>query len=259
MPKCLPTVIITGANGNVGSALAAEFADEGFRLILLYHRSMLRLEEIVKKHPDTVRAVQSDIRNLEEMQKRIGEVVQESGFNPQVLIHTAAMRSIDSAPLSETTPTLWQQIIETNITGTYNILKVVIPIFQAEKQSANSDGFCRIILFGSDVSRSGLPFGSAYAASKSAVANISRSLATELAENNILINTVSPGPVEIDDSHFSDDYRRFRAKYYEEMLKRTPLKRLAKVSDIISLCRYLISDYNNYLTGDEFFLTGGKL
>lgn len=252
------TIIITGANGNIGSAMAHHFAEEGFKLILLYHRSAHRIEKLLKNFGSSITALQSDITNLGELETIIEKIPLETEYLPKSLIHAAAMRSIDSATLIETSPELWEKIIETNIIGTYNILKTVIPLFIANQESETDDNWNRIVLLGSDVSRIGLPSGSAYAASKAAISNLARSLSYELAEHNILINTVSPGPVVIDESHFSEEYRQFRTRYYEEILARTPLKRIANPSDVVSMCRFLISPENKYITGEEFFLTGGK-
>ncbi len=254
-----PSIIITGANGNIGSAMAACWAEKGYHLILLYHLSTQRIDKIIKQHESSVIAVQADITNLAALESSINKAVKDFPILPKALIHTASMRSIDSAPLVETTPQLWQKIIETNILGTYNILKATIPFLIRKESSSKIDNWSRIVLFGSDVSRIGLPKGSAYAASKAAVANLTRSLAYELAEHNILINTLSPGPVDIDDTQFSPDYQSFRSRYYEKMLERTPLRRIAQASDLISFCHFLISPENRYITGEEFFITGGKL
>ncbi|MBW6515753.1 MAG: SDR family oxidoreductase [Candidatus Cloacimonetes bacterium] len=254
-----PAILITGANGNIGSALAASFAEEGCKLILFCHLTTHRIDKLIKQYESSIKVIKADITNLSELESSLLQINEEPDFFPNALIHTASMRSIDSAPLIETTPELWEKIIETNIIGTYNVLKAIISLFQKNNGAKDFDNWSRIVLLGSDVSRIGLPNGSAYAASKAAISNMTRSLSYELAEHNILINTVSPGPVEIDDTHFTEQYRRFRSKYYDEMLKRTPLKRLANPSDIISLCRFLISRDNKYITGEEFFVTGGKL
>jgi len=259
MQERYEAIIITGANGNIGSALASTLAEEGNKLILQYHNSHQRIDKLTEKFSSSIVTIKGDITELDQLEKDLQQAVDDSGFSPLALVHAAAKRSIDSAPLSETTPELWRNIFDTNVIGTYNILKTVIPLMKQRYLSARTAKQSRIVLLGSDVSRIGLPYGSAYAASKAAVSNLARSLATELAEAGILINTLSPGPVEIDDSHFPETYRRFRAVYYADMLKRTPLKRLARPTDIITLCKFLISEENRYMTGEEFFLTGGKL
>ena len=259
MKESIRTVVITGANGNIASDIAGLLAGDGWNLILLYHNTTQRIDRLIENYPNTVRSAGIDILDLEQIEETLSGLFTDSGLQPNALIHTAALRSVDTAPLIDTTPELWSRIIETNVIGTYNILKVMIPYLQGENLADGDDALRRIVLLGSDVSRIGLPNGSAYAASKAAVSSITRSLAHELAGDGILINTVSPGPVSIDDSHFPEEYRRFRAEYYADMVKRTALKRLAKPSDISSFCRFLISSENKYITGEEFFLTGGKL
>jgi NAD(P)-dependent dehydrogenase (short-subunit alcohol dehydrogenase family) len=253
------TIIITGANGNIGSALAARLAEEGSELLLLYHRSTDRLEKLKEGFSSSITLVKADLTDLSGLEKTLSKTITQNNINVQSLIHTAAMRSIDTSSLPQTSPDLWRKVIETNLFGTYHILKVVSPLLINAQKSSDNNDFRRIVLLGSDVSRIGLPFGTAYAAAKAATANIARSLSAELAGNRILINTVSPGPVKIDDSHFSEDYRRFRAQYYQDILQRTPLGSLAEISDVVSLCLFLISEENRYITGEEFFVTGGKI
>ena len=154
--------------------------------------------------------------------------------------------------LEKTDPLHWQDVISTNIIGTYNILKILLAKFKKQNHG-------KIVLMGSNVSRIGLPKGSAYSASKAALANLARTIAIEEAKNGILINVVSPGPIEIDDSHFPDEYRKFRKNYYAKMLSQTPLKRLATLEDIYGAIDFLLSDKNSYITGEEIFITGGKL
>ena len=136
--------------------------------------------------------------------------------------------------------------------NTYSALKIVLPIMKKNK-------FGRIVLFGSNVSRIGLKNGSAYAASKSAISSICRSVAMEEGANNIIINTISPGPIKIDDSHFSEEYKIFREEYYKNELQNTPLKRTLEVKDVFGVTEFLLSDKNSFITGEEIFVTGGKL
>jgi 3-oxoacyl-[acyl-carrier protein] reductase len=176
----------------------------------------------------------------------------QTGWIPDRLIHTATVRSHDFKPLVATDPQLWTEIIQTNVLGTFNLLKSVLPYF-----IENSYG--KIVLFASNVTRIGLPKGSAYAASKAAIANLSRTLAAEEAKHNIIVNTVSPGPIKIDESSFSESYRKFREEYYKEKVEEIPLKRCATFDDLLGICNFLLSEENSYITGEEFFITGGKL
>ncbi|MCD4652102.1 MAG: SDR family oxidoreductase [Candidatus Cloacimonetes bacterium] len=238
-------VIITGANGNIGYHLANRLLDNRHSLYLFYHEKSDRIERLAD-HP-LVETIQVDLTDTTTIDKHIKRLFQR--VHPDVLIHTAAVRSFDFKPLCESSPEIWEKVITTNILSTYSILRACIPFLRNAKPG-------RVIIFGSDVSRMGLKNGSAYAASKAALANICRTVAKE--EPDVYINTLSPGPIMIDDSHFDDDYRSFRQNYYAEPKKNIPLKRVAVPEDVIGLSLFLISDENSYISGEEFFITGGK-
>ncbi len=245
-------IIITGANGNVGSYFALKFLKLGEKLILLIHKNQHRLQDMIKEYPDQIALVKADISDYTTLEKNLNSTIKTANWIPKALVHTVSIRNSDFQPLVKSDINLCKKIIDVNLNGTFNILKIVIPYFKKEK-------YGKIILFGSNVTRIGLPRGSAYAASKAALANISRSLAYEEAASNIIINTISPGPIRIDESHFSESYREFREKYYKEKIKEIPLKRCASFEDIFGVCKFLISEENSYITGEEFFITGGKL
>ena len=243
-------IIITGANGNVGAYFAHQYAASNQQLILLVHSSDQRLSDL--RNLANVKILFVDLGNLESLQQQLQQVLNASGWIPGRLIHTATVRSHDFKPLVETDPRLWTEIIQTNVLGTFNLLKSVLPYFI-------KNNYGKIVLFASNVTRIGLPKGSAYAASKAAIANLSRTLAAEEAKHNIIVNTVSPGPIKIDESSFSESYRKFREEYYKEKVEEIPLKRCATFGDLLGICNFLLSEENSYITGEEFFITGGKL
>ncbi|MCF7858510.1 MAG: SDR family oxidoreductase [Candidatus Cloacimonetes bacterium] len=246
------TFIISGANGNVGSYFAKNLLDKGANLILIVHNNDDRIKLLASENKKKVKIIKQDITAFLQLNNKLNEVISTTGWSPTHLVHTATARSHDIKSLADTDPELWGKIIQANLIGTFNILKVALAYFKL-----NSYG--KIVLFGSNVSRIGLPNGSAYAASKAAIANIGRTLAAEEAVNNIIVNTVSPGPIKIDDSQFSESYRKFREEYYKEKIRDIPLKRCASFQDIFGLCEFLLSDENSYITGEEFFITGGKI
>lgn len=245
-------IVITGANGNVGSHFAEQYLVTGEFLILIIHNQEHRVSELQKKYSENICVIKSDLRDLDKLEKDFAKAVSETDRIPNRLIHTATIHSYDFKPLAQSDPELWRNIIEINLIGTFNIMKAVLPYFRKHN-------YGKVVMFGSNVSRIGLPNGSAYSASKAGIANIGRTVAVEEAENNIIINTVSPGPIKIDDSHFSESYRQFRKNYYEEKLEDIPLRRHASFEDIFGLCKFLLSPENSYITGEEFFITGGKL
>ena len=245
-------IIITGANGNVGSYFAKKYCEIDENLILVIHKSDHRIKDLVKDNSDRIQVIQVDLSDYSNLEIKLAKVITEANWKLDRLIHTATARSNVIRSLADSDPDLWKNIINANLVGTFNILKTTLKYFKE-----NNNG--KIVLFGSNVSRIGLPKGTAYAASKAGIANIGRTLAAEEAASNIIVNTVSPGPIKIDDSQFSESYRKFRQEYYEEKLRETPLKRCASFQDIFGLCEFLLSKDNSYITGEEFFITGGKI
>lgn len=246
------TIVITGANGNVASWFARQLVEHGHRVVLAVNRTRDRVAHLITEYPQQVQIFEADISNFEQFNTKLAESLEIGDWHPTALLHTATIRSHDFKRLADTDADLWRRIMEVNVLGTYNVLKALIPRFR-EKH------YGKIVLFASNVTRIGLPKGSAYSASKAAIANLARSLAGEEATNGILINTISPGPIMIDESHFSESYRKFRQEYYQEKIKEIPLRRCATYKDIFGICNFLLSQENTYITGEEFFITGGKL
>ena len=243
-------IIISGANGNIGSVLADHFAKKGYDLLLLYHKKKSRVDEICQKYPSKSTALSVNLTEFTTSEKTILNVLKNINAKPTYIIHTAATRSYDSLPLHKSDPETWEDIFYSNTSSAYNLLRILLPIMRK-----NSRG--KIIMFGSNVSRKGLKNGSAYAAAKSAISSLARTIALE--EENIMINVISPGPVRIDDSHFSEEYRKFREDYYINELKSIPLKKLPTPENLIGICDFLLSDNNSFINGEEIFLTGGNL
>jgi NAD(P)-dependent dehydrogenase (short-subunit alcohol dehydrogenase family) len=244
-------ILISGANSNIGSKLAENYLDDGFSVLLLVHKNQERIEHL-KSLSKRVYVASCDLSDWKSTTTSVQQIIAEATLLPYALIHTATIRSNDSLSLVESDPVKWADIIQTNILVAYHIVKAVLPYMLEQHEG-------RIVLFGSEVSRSGLAFGTAYAASKSAISNMTKSLALELADSGILVNTLSPGPVQTDDQQFEPKYREFRKEYFTKQLSKIALNRFVTISDIYPLCKFLSSEQNSYLTGEEIFLAGGKL
>jgi NAD(P)-dependent dehydrogenase (short-subunit alcohol dehydrogenase family) len=244
-------ILISGANSNIGSNLAKSFLDDGFSLLLLVHQKQNHLHNLLSIK-DRVFHAECNLSNWADTYSAVHKIITTSSLVPYGLIHAATVRSNDSLNLVESDPEKWANIININILSAFHLIKAVIPYMIQQHEG-------KIVLFGSEVSRNGLARGTAYAASKSAISNMSRSLALELADSGILINTLSPGPVETAEDQFEPEYRNFRNEYFENQKRNIPLGRVTQISDIYPLCKFLVSEENSYLTGEEIFLTGGKI
>jgi len=244
------TYIIYGANSNIGSQLSHLLAPQVKHLILFYHTNTDKIAELFSL--PNVLSFSSDILEYEDFMSKIGQINGTIQIENLAAVYLPAARSSDALPLSSTSLILTQSIINSNLIGTIHFLKGILSLNNHVKKTT------RIVLLGSLVSRFGLKNGSVYAATKAAIANLSLSVAMEEGANHTLINTVSPGPVESDNSHFDPEYAEFREKYFDYHRSQSCLGKIATPSDVCSLICFLNSLENNHITGEEIFLSGGS-
>ena len=249
------TYMIYGANSSIGSELAKKIFPEVQNLILFYHNKTERIGDLISN--SKVLSYQSDIKNFNDFKEKINDVFIKKEIMNLAAVFLPAIRSYDHKPLVDTSLEITQEIIEVNLLGVVHFLKGLLQNRLHESQNCNFQ--TNIVLLGSNVSRIGLKNGSIYSATKAAMANLTRSVAMEVGKANILINTISPGPVETDNSYFLKDYIRFREEYFETQKAFTSLKKIASINEICSLICFLTSLDNTHITGEEIFVTGGAL
>jgi len=242
-------IIITGANGQVGNFIAQEMAkDKDKTLLLIYHNRKDRLDWI--KTEQNVSSMQCDLGDFQSASSRIFSFLESQGTAPGALIHTAAIRSSDALPFTDLDPEKWSHVFNTNVNMALNILRIALPMMQ-------NTGYGRIVMFGSDVTRTGLANGSAYAGSKAAIVNLVKSIARENAAKNVLINSISPSPVETDlASDYTGEYLEFRKRYFDDHLKHSPAGKLVSMKEIYETTKFLISENLSTLTGEEIYIDG---
>ena len=241
--------IITGANGQIGSRLAHSFAEAGKPLLLLYLRDNRRIHGLSKA--DGVLALSCDLCDVEAVKSALSQA--RSGFNaePAGLVHTAAVRSSDAALVAEGDPQVFAGVLTQNVCAAYNILNAVLP-------SMRANGFGRVVMFGSNVAATGLIRGSAYAAAKAAIVNLVKTAALENAGHGILINAISPAPVETRlEEDYEGDYLKFRQNYFARMRAASPTGKLVSIDEIIRLAELLLSPQIANLNGVNITLDGG--
>jgi len=245
--------IITGANGQTAIHIAHELLKQNCRLLLIAHKRTDRAEKHVADYPNLCKLIKCDLTDFETTHTLIQNYISEAGIIPDALVHTAAIRSYDAKTLADSEPETWNSIISQNITMAYNVIRNVLPAMIERRKG-------KIVLFGSNVTRTGLPYGSAYAAAKSALANLVRSVAWEIAQSNVQINMVSPAPIETNlEEDYSGDYLEFRKEYFEAYKKSHPSKKLISVDEVTQVVLSLLNCKLNAVSGEEIYITGGVL
>ena len=136
----------------------------------------------------------------------------------------------------------WDNVIQTNLNGFYNVLKpVVMPMIQARVKG-------RIIAMTSVSGITGNRGQTNYAASKAGIIGAAKSLALELAKRGITVNCIAPGVIETD---MTCDLPK------EEVVKMIPMKRFGKPQEVASLAAYLMSENASYITAQVISVNGG--
>ena len=238
--------LVTGATRGIGREIAITFAKAGYDIAINYRKANEDLE-IAKNEIEATGVkcltVQGDVSNFEDCEKFVKEIIDEYG-KIDVLVNNAGITK--DTLLMRMQKEDFDQVIDVNLGGTFNVTKNVINYMLKAKTG-------RIINISSVVGVSGNAGQTNYAASKAGIIGFTKSLAKEVASRNILVNAVAPGFIETDMTSVLKD------EVKEGIAKQIPLKRMGTVSDVANVVKFLASDESAYITGQVINVDGGML
>ena len=232
----MKTVLVTGASGDIGSAVAKAFRDNGYNVTIHYNSN----ETFAQKLALDLDAfcVKADISCMKDVECMFDQVCSKYG-NVDVLVNNAGIQHIQM--LCDTSPEAWQKVMDVNLTGTYNCTKCAV-----EKMMWHGG---KIINISSVWGQCGGACESAYSASKAGVIGFTKSLAKEYSAINV--NCICPGVIESKmNEHLTKEDR-------EELKEQIPLKRFGKPEDVAELAVFLASSKADYITGQIIAVNGG--
>jgi 3-oxoacyl-[acyl-carrier protein] reductase len=237
-------VLITGGTAGIGKAIALHFAAHGARVAIFgtnKERGEEVLREIEEKTGSKSLFVSVDVANTQEVQKAVDEVLKEMQTIDVLINNAGIVRDNLLLRMSEED---WDRVLNVNLKSVYNLCKAVIrPMMKARKG--------KIINVSSVIGLTGNAGQVNYAASKSGIIGVTKSLAKELASRNIYVNCIAPGFIET--SMTSD----INETHKEEIMRNIPLKRIGRPEEIASVALFLASDGANYITGQVLPVDGG--
>lgn len=238
--------IVTGAGRGIGRGIALAYAREG-AAVALVSRSAAELESVaaeIRAHGGTALVCPCDVRDSAAVNAVVASVVAAWG-TVDALVNAAGIPMV--SPTVELSDERWQQAIDINLNGTFYFCRAVGAVM-VERQ------FGTIVNIGSLHSFQGIPMRAAYAASKGAVLQLTRSLATEWAPHGVRVNCISPGWIRtpLQDSLVAQG-KLDRAP----IIARTPAKRIGEVADIAGPAVFLASDESAFIIGEQLVIDGG--
>ena len=240
------SVIVTGASKGIGKGIARVFASKGARVLVV-----ARDQAAAQKSADEIKAAggqaagfAADVTKWDDMQRMADAAVKQHG-GIDVLCANAGI--FPAAKLTDMTAETWDEVLGTNLKGTFLAVKACLPAMKQKKRG-------RIVITSSITGPiTGYPGWTHYGASKAGQLGFLRTAAIELAPSNITINAVMPGNIK------TEGLDGLGADYLKKMTDSVPLRRLGAVEDIGHAALFFASDEAAYITGQTLVIDGGQV
>ncbi|TDP91995.1 beta-ketoacyl-ACP reductase [Labedaea rhizosphaerae] len=226
------SVLVTGGNRGIGLAIARAFAEQGDKVAVTHRGSGA---------PEGLLGVQCDVTDVDQIDAAFTEI--EAAHGPvEVLVANAGIT--DDTLLMRMSDEQFTRVIEANLTGSFRVVK------RASRGMLRAK-FGRIVFISSVVGLNGSPGQVNYAASKSGMIGMARSITRELGSRNITANVVAPGFVVTDMTNaLSEDQRK-------AIIDQIPAKRYAEPEEVAGVVTFLASDAAAYINGAVVPVDGG--
>jgi len=240
------TVIVTGASGGIGRAIALAFGEKGDNVVVNYRsneKSAKEIAEAIEKEGGSALIVKADVSDFDDAAHLVKTTIDHFGSVDVLINNSGITRDTLMLRMKEKD---FDDVINVNLKGSWNMVKhVTRPMF---KQKSG-----RIINISSVVGQIGNPGQANYVASKAALNGMTKSLAKEYGKKNVTVNAIAPGFIE---TEMTDSLSEEIKDHY---MAQIPLGRFGRVEDIAKTAVFLASEDANYITGQILNVNGGMI
>lgn len=244
--------LITGGGSGIGEAIARRFVAEGATVCISGRREKM-LEQVVDSMPaGTVTTCVGDVCDDNDAKRMVDAAVSISG-RLDVLVNNAATALAGN--ILQMDPAVWRQILETNLTGPFLLMKAAIP----HMVEAGGGSIINMASLAGVVCVPGSP---GYCATKAGLIHLTKQVALDYGDQGIRCNAVCPGPVRTSMLEFSlapmaEALETDLEGVFQQMATHVPLRRVATPDEIGGICAYLASDDSSFMTGSTILIDGG--
>jgi 3-hydroxybutyrate dehydrogenase len=251
------TALVTGSTSGIGLGLAEAFAAQGCNVVLNGFGGAAEIEalraRLEKSHGIATRFDPADMTRPDTIEAMVKGAIAEFGA-VDILVNNAGIQHV--APIDEFPAEKWDAIIAVNLVSSFHTIRHALP-------SMKKRGFGRVINIGSAHSLFASPFKSAYVAAKHGIAGLTKTVALEVAQQNITVNAICPGYVRtpLVEKQIPDTAKA-RGMTEEQVVRDVilaaqPTKQFVTVEQIAALAVYLASDAASAITGAMLSIDGG--
>jgi 3-oxoacyl-[acyl-carrier protein] reductase len=233
--------IVTGGSRGIGRAIVERLAAAGMEVVFTYLGNADAAAEVVAASGVKISAQAVDVRDSAACAAFVEQLVERTG-KIDLLVNNAGI--IRDNPLTALEDEDVRAVLETNVTGTFNMARAVAPYLVSQRRG-------KIINLSSVSGEKGGRGQTNYAASKGAINAFTRALAVELAPRGITVNAVAPGVIETDMS------LAVRERAPDAVTSRILLRRIGRPEEVAHAVWFLASRFADYITGEILAVDGG--
>ncbi len=238
------TALITGASSGLGKHFAKTLHQAGAFVIISARRTE-KLEKLKTELGDKCELFKLDVTS-EESVSELKSNIESANLQLDILINNAG--TSDPQKFKDLSEESWNYVLETNLNGAFRVAKMATDLMLKNKKGGSIINIASIL-----GQRVGLNLSS-YATSKSALIQLTKSMALELARSNIRVNALAPGYIL---TEINDDF--FATEEGQNYIKKIPMNRLGLEEDLDGALLLLSSDASSFMTGSVINIDGGHL
>jgi 3-oxoacyl-(acyl-carrier-protein) reductase len=236
--------IVTGGSRGIGAAIVQALAENGAHVAAGYSRNQEAAEAVARgmaARGASVSVHQGNVGDPQDCLRVVSEVLEQRG-RVDYLVNNAGV-TVDKT-MRRMTVEDWHAVLRVNLSGAFYMIKAVLDHMLGR-------GFGRIVNISSVIGETGNVGQANYAASKSGLFGMTKSLALETARKGITVNCVTPGFID------TEMVAAVPKETLDQVIGTIPMRRLGHASEVARVVRFLCEDESSYITGAVFAVNGG--